>query len=75
MGLVTWIVCENWHDFDCFRTGMPHESSPLALHTAMFLPMLESQSTKEQKDKWLERASNYEIIGTYAQTEMGHGKA
>ena len=56
-----------------FRTALPHESSPLALHWGMFLPTLESQCTPEQKERWLQKARNLEIVGTYAQTEMGHG--
>ena len=40
----------------------------------MFVPTLIGQATEEQKDKWLNRALKYEIIGTYAQTEMGHGR-
>jgi acyl-CoA oxidase len=39
----------------------------------MFVPTIESQGTPEQKEKWLPRTSKYEIIGTYAQTELGHG--
>jgi len=39
----------------------------------MFVPTLETQGSEEQKTKWLQKALNYEIIGTYAQTEMGHG--
>jgi len=39
----------------------------------MFIPTLESQATPEQKEKWLTKAANYEIIGTFAQTELGHG--
>ncbi len=31
------------------------------------------QGTVEQQAQWLGRAWNLEIIGTYAQTEMGHG--
>eukprot|EP00058_Branchiostoma_floridae_P003164 XP_002588652.1 hypothetical protein BRAFLDRAFT_61617 [Branchiostoma floridae] len=34
---------------------------------------LESQGTEAQQDKWFSQALNYAIIGTYAQTEMGHG--
>lgn len=40
----------------------------------MFVPTLLGQATEEQKVKWLYPAMNHEIIGTYAQTEMGHGK-
>ncbi|XP_035660314.1 peroxisomal acyl-coenzyme A oxidase 1-like [Branchiostoma floridae] len=48
-------------------------SGPFGLHTSMFLPTLRGQATAEQKAKWLKMAENYAIIGTYAQTEMGHG--
>ena len=39
----------------------------------MFIQTLESQATLEQKEKWLPKAASYEIIGTFAQTELGHG--
>jgi len=39
----------------------------------MFIPALESQTSPEQKEKWLPKATSYEIIGTFAQTELGHG--
>jgi len=39
----------------------------------MFIPTIESQATPEQKEKWLPKAADYEIIGTFAQTELGHG--
>ncbi|XP_076083780.1 peroxisomal acyl-coenzyme A oxidase 1-like isoform X1 [Mytilus galloprovincialis] len=50
-----------------------HENSPLGLHYAMFLPTINKQATPEQKKKWLPLAENYKMIGTYAQTELGHG--
>ncbi|XP_069510827.1 peroxisomal acyl-coenzyme A oxidase 1 isoform X1 [Ambystoma mexicanum] len=46
---------------------------PLDLHLGMFLPTLLSQATAEQLDRFFMPAWNLEIIGTYAQTEMGHG--
>ncbi|XP_029456328.1 peroxisomal acyl-coenzyme A oxidase 1 isoform X1 [Rhinatrema bivittatum] len=46
---------------------------PLDLHLGMFLPTLLSQATPEQQDHFFMSAWNLEIIGTYAQTEMGHG--
>ncbi|XP_078584955.1 peroxisomal acyl-coenzyme A oxidase 1-like [Branchiostoma floridae x Branchiostoma japonicum] len=46
---------------------------PLSVHYGMFLPTLLSQGTEAQQDKWFSQALNYAIIGTYAQTEMGHG--
>ncbi|XP_068119871.1 peroxisomal acyl-coenzyme A oxidase 1 isoform X1 [Hyperolius riggenbachi] len=50
--------------------GLPE---PLDLHLGMFLPTLLSQATPEQQDRFFMAAWNLEIIGTYAQTEMGHG--
>ena len=51
----------------------PNEGGPAAVQMIMFIPTLETQATEEQKAKWLPKARNYEIIGTYAQTELGHG--
>ena len=55
------------------RKVWPNEETPLFLHLGMFLPTLESQCSPEQKTIWVPRARSFEIIGTYAQTEMGHG--
>ncbi|KAI9019467.1 hypothetical protein CLU79DRAFT_758946 [Phycomyces nitens] len=49
------------------------ESGPFRLHRSMFMPTLENQGTEEQKALYLEPAKRYEIIGCYAQTELGHG--
>lgn len=49
------------------------EAGPFGLHRGMFMPTLASQSTKEQLEKFLKPAQQYEIIGCYAQTELGHG--
>jgi len=46
----------------------------MEVHSTMFIPTLESQTTPEQKEKWLPKAASYEIVGTFAQTELGHGK-
>lgn len=43
------------------------------MHFLMFLPAIMGQATPEQQEKWLARAWNFEIIGTYSQTELGHG--
>lgn len=39
----------------------------------MFIPTIMGQGTPEQQKKWLEKSLRCEIIGTYAQTELGHG--
>ena len=54
----------------CVHRGRPE---PLDLHLGMFLPTLLNQATPEQMDALFMPAWNLEIIGTYAQTEIGHG--
>ncbi|CAK1601683.1 unnamed protein product [Parnassius mnemosyne] len=49
------------------------DGSPLTLHYVMFIPTLMGQGTVEQQAYWIGRAFNLNIIGTYAQTELGHG--
>ncbi|KAJ5736441.1 uncharacterized protein N7483_001566 [Penicillium malachiteum] len=49
------------------------EPTPYGLHASMFLVTLREQSTPEQYKLFFERAQKYEIIGCYAQTELGHG--
>lgn len=39
----------------------------------MFIPALLSQATSEQQADWLPKAMGLKLIGTYAQTELGHG--
>ena len=51
--------------------GQHHEA--LGLHYVMFLPTLRSQGDAEQRKKWLPLAESFKALGTYAQTEMGHG--
>ncbi|XP_031419959.1 peroxisomal acyl-coenzyme A oxidase 1 isoform X1 [Clupea harengus] len=55
---------------NCVHRGRPE---PLDLHLGMFLPTLLNQATPEQQEAFFMPAWNLEIIGTYAQTEMGHG--
>ncbi|KAI3889891.1 hypothetical protein MKX03_017814 [Papaver bracteatum] len=43
------------------------------LHWGMFVPAIKGQGTQEQQDKWLPLAYRMQIIGCYAQTELGHG--
>lgn len=53
--------------------GIVKEGLPIGVHYVMFLPTILGQGTPEQQGQWLGRAWNCEIIGTYAQTELGHG--
>ncbi|KAJ4953982.1 hypothetical protein NE237_030814 [Protea cynaroides] len=43
------------------------------LHWGMFIPAIKGQGTEEQQKKWLPLAYKMQIIGCYAQTELGHG--
>ena len=47
---------------------------PMTLHEGMFVPTIMQQGNTQQKKKWMKSASSYAIVGTYAQTELGHGK-
>ncbi|XP_054708090.1 peroxisomal acyl-coenzyme A oxidase 1-like [Uloborus diversus] len=49
------------------------EASPLTVHFVMFIPALMGLATEEQQAKWLPDALEMKIIGSYAQTELGHG--
>ncbi|XP_055840110.1 probable peroxisomal acyl-coenzyme A oxidase 1 [Episyrphus balteatus] len=49
------------------------QGNPFLLQNHMFIPTIKSQGTPEQIQKWVPKAESYEIIGTYAQTELGHG--
>lgn len=47
--------------------------SGFELHLGMFIPTLLSQASPDQQAEWLPRALNMQLVGTYAQTELGHG--
>ncbi|XP_068606681.1 peroxisomal acyl-coenzyme A oxidase 1 [Brachionichthys hirsutus] len=58
----------------CYKNSVHSDRpEPLDLHLGMFLPTLLNQATSEQMDRFFMPAWNLKIIGTYAQTEMGHG--
>lgn len=47
----------------------------MGLHFVMFTPTLYSQCDPQQARKWLPLADSYQAVGTYAQTELGHGQS
>ncbi|XP_050313924.1 probable peroxisomal acyl-coenzyme A oxidase 1 [Anthonomus grandis grandis] len=49
------------------------DGNPLTLHYVMFIPTIMGQGTFEQQAEWIQKAWECSIIGTYAQTELGHG--
>lgn len=67
-------VQHNWSK-DEFETAnsLISEPTPYGLHASMFLVTLREQGTPEQHKLFLEKAEKYQIIGCYAQTELGHG--
>lgn len=49
------------------------EMAPYALQTVMFSTSIKEQCNEEQLKYWLPKVENWEIIGCYGQTELGHG--
>ncbi|XP_020309702.1 peroxisomal acyl-coenzyme A oxidase 1 isoform X1 [Oncorhynchus kisutch] len=50
-----------------------HHHEALGLHFVMFLPTLYTQCNEQQLKKWVPLAESFKALGTYAQTELGHG--
>ena len=47
--------------------------APISMHALMFTQSVEQFSNEEQRNYWLPKCMNLDIIGCYAQTELGHG--
>jgi len=47
---------------------------PIDLHFSMFVTTIRGQGDDEQQAYWLPKAINFEIVGTYAQTEVRSGR-
>ncbi|XP_043266222.1 probable peroxisomal acyl-coenzyme A oxidase 1 isoform X2 [Colletes gigas] len=56
-----------------FGSAILKDGNPLLVHYAMFLPAIMGQGTTKQQEYWITRSWSGNIIGTYAQTELGHG--
>jgi hypothetical protein len=50
-----------------------HMGMGVYTHNEMFIPCIQDIGTPEQIAKWAEPARSGKIMGTYAQTEIGHG--
>jgi acyl-CoA oxidase len=46
---------------------------PLLLHFTMFMQSIKHLGSEEQQKKYLQPAAHLNILGCYAQTELGHG--
>ncbi|SMR60979.1 unnamed protein product [Zymoseptoria tritici ST99CH_3D1] len=67
-------VKHNWGDLEKrVANDLISEPLPYALHEGMYLVTLRDQGTPAQHEKYLKPAENFEHIGCYAQTELGHG--
>jgi acyl-CoA oxidase len=42
-------------------------------HSGLFLSTLNTLASDQQKELWLPKAFRFQIVGCYAQTELGHG--
>ncbi|KAI8088712.1 acyl-CoA dehydrogenase/oxidase C-terminal [Halteromyces radiatus] len=72
--LIELVKEQNWDETETnIATFLYDQSTPFSLHYNMFIPTLRSQTTDEQKKLFLEPALKHQIIGCYAQTELGHG--
>jgi acyl-CoA oxidase len=49
------------------------EPGGLDLHLGMFIPTIQGQGDVEQRKYWLPMCARLQCVGTYAQTELGHG--
>lgn len=46
---------------------------PGSVHLGMFVKCIEIMGSDEQKQTYVKAGWNYDLIGCYAQTEIGHG--
>jgi acyl-CoA oxidase len=46
---------------------------PYHLHTAMFVAAVREQADDAQRAYWMPKLESWEVVGAYAQTELGHG--
>mmetsp|Transcript_44772 Transcript_44772/g.97463 ORF Transcript_44772/g.97463 Transcript_44772/m.97463 type:complete len:678 (-) Transcript_44772:354-2387(-) len=53
--------------------GFVHDELGTDLQNLMFVPNIRSTFSTEQQALWLPKALTWEVIGCYAQTELGHG--
>ncbi|PNS20453.1 Peroxisomal acyl-coenzyme A oxidase 1 [Sphaceloma murrayae] len=47
--------------------------SPYTLHYEMFITTVREQGNDEQRAYWMPKIESWDIIGAYAQSELGHG--
>jgi acyl-CoA oxidase len=62
-------------DLEDFKMAeyLTDEMSPYHLQFSMFATTMREQASEEQLRHWWPQIANYEILGCYAQSELGHG--
>lgn len=67
-------VKHGWTDEDHeMAKFLVDEISPYQLNVTMFRQTLHEQTSDAQRDYWFKRCHDWEVVGAYAQTELGHG--
>lgn len=65
---------EDWDTQEIIEAAISLDlQSPITIHWVAFVPVIMSQGSSEQVERWGGRAMNHEILGAYLQTELGHG--
>ncbi|KAM0717155.1 hypothetical protein Q7P37_007007 [Cladosporium fusiforme] len=63
-----------WDDSDQeIAAYLCDDVSPYMVHVAMFITTIREQGNDEQRAYWMPRVTSWEVVGCYAQTELGHG--
>jgi acyl-CoA oxidase len=64
----------NWDDDDLLMAEyLIDDIQPYHLHLSLFNSAMREQTSDSQRAYWIPRMESWEIIGAYAQTELGHG--
>jgi acyl-CoA oxidase len=63
-----------WDDDDFLMAEyLVDDIQPYHLHISLFTAAVREQANDEQRAFWMPKIQGWEIIGAYAQTELGHG--
>jgi acyl-CoA oxidase len=64
----------NWNDQELLMAEyLVDDIQPYHLHMSLFTAAMREQCSDKQQAYWLPKIATWEIIGAYAQTELGHG--
>lgn len=67
-------IKHDWdRDDDKMAMYLVDDVSPYTLHYEMFITTVREQGSDDQRAYWMPKIENWEIIGAYAQSELGHG--